>query len=105
MVIARAVVVDLATGVHLVAVIERGRRRRRDRPVVGPLMGGLILLMWPWRVSFLALAVFAAAMTVAVRSLSPRPFRRNVGMPAGWGSSCTPHVRCWGNPGSWRTWS
>ena len=71
MVIARAVVVDLATGVHLVRSLNVVAGVGGIAPVVGPLMGGLILLMWPWRVSFIVLAVFAAAMTVAVALAVP----------------------------------
>ena len=71
MVIARAVVVDLATGVHLVRSLNVVAGVGGIAPVVGPLMGGLILLMWPWRVSFVVLAVFAAAMTVAVALAVP----------------------------------
>ena len=71
MVIARAVVVDLATGVHLVRSLNVVAGVGGIAPVVGPLMGGLILLMWPWRVSFVVLAVFAGAMTVAVTLAVP----------------------------------
>ena len=82
MVIARAVVVDLATGVHLVRSLNVVAGVGGIAPVVGPLMGGLILLMWPWRVSFVVLAVFAAAMTVAVTLAVPEtlpPERRHAG--------------------------
>jgi len=82
MVIARAVVVDLATGVHLVRSLNVVAGVGGIAPVVGPLMGGLILLMWPWRVSFVVLAVFAAAMTVAVALAVPEtlpPERRHAG--------------------------
>jgi DHA1 family bicyclomycin/chloramphenicol resistance-like MFS transporter len=82
MVIARAVVVDLATGVHLVRSLNVVAGVGGIAPVVGPLMGGLILLMWPWRVSFVVLAVFAGAMTVAVTLAVPEtlpPKRRHAG--------------------------
>ena len=82
MVIARAVVVDLATGVHLVRSLNVVAGVGGIAPVVGPLMGGLILLMWPWRVSFVVLAVFAATMTVAVALAVPEtlpPERRHAG--------------------------
>lgn len=71
MVIARSVVVDLATGVHLVRSLNLVAGIGGIAPIVGPLLGGLILLMWPWRVSFVVLAVFAAVMTVAVALTVP----------------------------------
>ncbi len=82
MVIARAVVVDLASGVHLVRSLNVVAGVGGIAPVVGPLMGGLILLLSHWRVSFLVLAVFAAAMTVAVAFAVPEtlpPERRHAG--------------------------
>jgi DHA1 family bicyclomycin/chloramphenicol resistance-like MFS transporter len=82
MVIARAVVVDLASGVHLVRSLNVVAGVGGIAPVVGPLMGGLILLVWHWRVSFLVLAAFAAAMTVAVAFAVPEtlpPARRHAG--------------------------
>ena len=71
MVIARSVVVDLATGVHLVRSLNLVAGIGGIAPIVGPLLGGMILLMWPWRVSFVVLAVFAAVMTVAVALTVP----------------------------------
>lgn len=71
MVIARAIIVDLATGVHLVRSLNVVAGVGGIAPVVGPLLGGLILLMWHWRVSFLFLAVLAAVMTVAVALVIP----------------------------------
>jgi MFS transporter, DHA1 family, multidrug resistance protein len=82
MVIARAIIVDLATGVHLVRSLNVVAGVGGIAPVVGPLMGGLILLMWHWRVSFLLLAVFAAVMTIAVALAVPEtlpPARRHAG--------------------------
>lgn len=71
MVIARAIIVDLATGVHLVRSLNVVAGVGGIAPIVGPLLGGLILLMWHWRVSFLFLAVLAAVMTVAVALVIP----------------------------------
>jgi DHA1 family bicyclomycin/chloramphenicol resistance-like MFS transporter len=82
MVIARAVVVDLASGVHLVRSLNVVAGVGGIAPVVGPLLGGLILLISHWRVSFLVLAAFAAVMTVAVAIAVPEtlpPERRHAG--------------------------
>ncbi|HEY3409024.1 MAG TPA: Bcr/CflA family efflux MFS transporter, partial [Propionicimonas sp.] len=82
MVVARAIVVDLATGVHLVRSLNVVAGVGGIAPVVGPLLGGLILLMWHWRVSFLFLTVFAAAMAVAVALVVPETLpagRRHAG--------------------------
>lgn len=82
MVIARAIVVDLASGVHLVRSLNVVAGVGGIAPVVGPLLGGLILLLSHWRVSFLLLAVFAAAMIVAVAFGVPEtlpPERRQSG--------------------------
>lgn len=82
MVVARAIIVDLATGVHLVRSLNVVAGVGGIAPVVGPLMGGLILLLWHWRVSFLFLAVFAGVMTVAVALAIPETLpaeRRHAG--------------------------
>ena len=82
MVIARAVVVDLASGTHLVRSLNVVAGVGGIAPVIGPLLGGLILLISHWRVSFLVLAVFAAVMTVAVALAVPEtlpPERRHAG--------------------------
>lgn len=82
MVVARAIVVDLATGVHLVRSLNVVAGVGGIAPVVGPLLGGMILLLWHWRVSFLFLAAFAAVMTMAVALVVPETLpagRRHAG--------------------------
>ncbi len=82
MVIARAVVVDLASGVHLVRSLNVVAGVGGVAPIVGPLLGGLLLMVWPWHASFLVVAGFAALMTFAVAVAVPEtlpPERRHAG--------------------------
>jgi DHA1 family bicyclomycin/chloramphenicol resistance-like MFS transporter len=82
MVIGRAIIVDLATGVRLVRVLNVVAAVGGVAPIVGPLLGGLILQLSHWRVSFWLVAVLGLAMTVAVLVAVPEslpPERRHAG--------------------------
>ena len=105
MVIARSVVVDLATGVHLVRSLNLVAGIGGIAPIVGPLLGGMILLMWPWRVSFVVLAVFAAVMTVAVALTVPETLPQERRHSGGLGQLVHAAGRVLGRPGSLRPWS
>ncbi len=71
MVIARSLVVDLASGPRLVKALNLVQGVSGIAPVVGPLLGAVILELSHWRVSFWLLAVWGAAMLVAVAVAVP----------------------------------
>jgi DHA1 family bicyclomycin/chloramphenicol resistance-like MFS transporter len=82
MVIGRAVIVDLATGARLVRVLNVVAAVGGIAPIVGPLLGAVILQLSGWRTSFWAVAVLGVAMTVAVLVAVPEslpPGRRHGG--------------------------
>jgi DHA1 family bicyclomycin/chloramphenicol resistance-like MFS transporter len=66
MVIGRAVIIDLATGAQLVRVLNVIAAVGGLAPIVGPLLGAVILQLSHWRVSFWVVAGLGLAMTVAV---------------------------------------
>ena len=66
MVIGRAVIVDLATGAQLVRVLNIIAAVGGIAPIVGPLLGAVILQLSGWRVSFWTVAALGIAMIVAV---------------------------------------
>jgi MFS transporter, DHA1 family, multidrug resistance protein len=66
MVIARSVVVDLATGSRLVRALNVVQGVAGVAPIVGPLLGAVVLQLSHWRVSFWLLAGWAAVMVVVV---------------------------------------
>ena len=71
MVIGRAVIVDLATGAQLVRVLNLIAGVGGIAPIVGPLVGAVILQLSHWRVSFWTVAALGVAMTVAVLAAVP----------------------------------
>jgi DHA1 family bicyclomycin/chloramphenicol resistance-like MFS transporter len=82
MVIGRAVIVDLATGAQLVRVLNLIAGVGGIAPIVGPLIGAVILQLSHWRVSFWVVAALGLAMTVAVLAAVPEtlpPERRHGG--------------------------
>ncbi|WP_432936474.1 multidrug effflux MFS transporter [Kribbella sp. CA-253562] len=76
MVIGRAIIVDLASGAQLVRVLNVVAGVGGLAPVVGPLVGGLILQLSNWRVSFWLLAVLGLAMILAVLVAVPESLPR-----------------------------
>src|SRR5690242_5488284 len=66
MVIARSIVVDLTRGAQLVRAMNLVAGVSGIAPIVGPLIGGVILQFSHWRVSFWVVAALAALMFVAV---------------------------------------
>jgi MFS transporter, DHA1 family, multidrug resistance protein len=81
MVIGRAVIVDLATGAQLVRVLNVIAAVGGIAPVVGPLLGGVILQLSHWRVSFWVVAALGLAMALCVLLAVPEtlPVRRRRG--------------------------
>ena len=82
MVVGRAVIVDLATGAPLVRVLNVIAGAGGIAPVVGPLVGAVILQLSHWRVSFWVVAALGLAMTLAVVACVPEslpPERRHRG--------------------------
>lgn len=82
MVIGRAVIVDLATGARLVRVLNVIAAVGGIAPIVGPLVGAVILQLSDWRVSFWAVAALGVVMTVCVLAAVPEtlpPHRRHGG--------------------------
>ena len=71
MVIARSVVVDLTGGARMVRAMNVVAAVAGIAPVVGPLLGALILELSHWRVSFWVVAALAALMLVAVAAGVP----------------------------------
>ena len=66
MVIGRAVIIDLARGAQLVRVLNVIAAVGGIAPIVGPLLGAVILQLSHWRVSFWTVAALGVAMIVAV---------------------------------------
>ncbi|OBB29092.1 multidrug transporter CflA [Mycolicibacterium peregrinum] len=66
MVIARSIVVDLTRGAELVRAMNMVAGVSGVAPIVGPLLGGVILQFSHWRVSFWVVAALAALMFLAV---------------------------------------
>ena len=82
MVIGRAVIVDLATGARLVRVLNVMAGVGGIAPIIGPLIGAVILQLSHWRVSFWVVAALGVVMTVAVLVAVPEslpPERRHGG--------------------------
>jgi DHA1 family bicyclomycin/chloramphenicol resistance-like MFS transporter len=82
MVIGRAVIVDLATGARLVRVLNVIAGVGGIAPIIGPLLGALILQLSGWRVSFWAVAGLGVVMIVCVLVAVPEtlpPHRRHGG--------------------------
>lgn len=82
MVIGRAVVVDLATGAQLVRVLNVIAGVGGIAPIVGPLLGAVILQLSDWRVSFWAVAALGVVMILCVLAAVPEtlpPDRRHGG--------------------------
>jgi DHA1 family bicyclomycin/chloramphenicol resistance-like MFS transporter len=71
MVIARSLVVDLASGPRLVKALNLVQGIAGIAPIVGPLLGALILQLSHWRMSFWLLAVWSATMLVTVALTVP----------------------------------
>jgi DHA1 family bicyclomycin/chloramphenicol resistance-like MFS transporter len=65
MVIGRAVIVDLAVGAQLVRVLNMIAAVGGIAPILGPLLGAVIMQVSGWRMSFWAVAALGAAMLVA----------------------------------------
>jgi MFS transporter, DHA1 family, multidrug resistance protein len=66
MVIARSVVVDLASGPRLIRALNVVAGAAGIAPIVGPLLGAVILQLSHWRMSFWMVALGGAVMVVAV---------------------------------------
>jgi MFS transporter, DHA1 family, multidrug resistance protein len=82
MVIGRAVIVDLAAGARLVRVLNIIAAVGGIAPIIGPLLGAVILQLSSWRMSFWAVAGLGLAMTVSVLAAVPEslpPERRHGG--------------------------
>jgi DHA1 family bicyclomycin/chloramphenicol resistance-like MFS transporter len=77
MVISRAVIVDLASGSQLVRVLNVVAGVGGLAPVVGPLLGGLLLQVSDWRASFWVLVVAGVVMTVCAAVLVPETLPRD----------------------------
>jgi DHA1 family bicyclomycin/chloramphenicol resistance-like MFS transporter len=76
MVVGRAIIVDLATGARLVRVLNVIAAVGGIAPIVGPLLGGLILQLSHWRVSFWLVAALGLAMVLAVVAAVPESLPR-----------------------------
>src|SRR3954454_4223437 len=82
MVIGRAVIVDLASGARLVRVLNVIAAVGGIAPILGPLIGAVILQLSGWRISFWTVAGLGLAMTACVALAVPEslpPERRHGG--------------------------
>jgi DHA1 family bicyclomycin/chloramphenicol resistance-like MFS transporter len=82
MVIARSIVVDLASGARLVKSLNLVQGVAGVAPIVGPLLGAVILELSHWRVSFWLLAIWSAVMILTVALAVPETLpveRRHAG--------------------------
>jgi MFS transporter, DHA1 family, multidrug resistance protein len=82
MVIGRAVIVDLAAGARLVRVLNVIAAVGGIAPIVGPLLGAILLQLSSWRVSFWVVAGLGLVMTLCVLLAVPEslpPERRHGG--------------------------
>jgi len=77
MVVARAIIVDLSHGAKLVRSLNLVAGVGGIAPIVGPLMGAVILQLTQWRVSFWVVAAFGAAMIVIVAAGIPESLPAN----------------------------
>src|SRR3954452_2693651 len=66
MVIGRSIVIDLASQSRLVRALNVIQGAAGIAPIIGPLLGGLIMQSFGWRLSFWVLAMWAAIMIVTV---------------------------------------
>src|SRR3954452_18796567 len=71
MVIARSLVVDLASGAQLVQSLNLVQGVAGVAPIIGPLLGAAILQLSHWRVSFWLLAIWSAVMLLTVALAVP----------------------------------
>jgi MFS transporter, DHA1 family, multidrug resistance protein len=71
MVIGRSIVIDLASQSRLVRALNVIQGVAGIAPIVGPLLGGLIMQYVDWRLSFWVLAVWAAIMLLTVAVFVP----------------------------------
>jgi len=71
MVIGRSIVIDLASSSRLVTVLNVTPGAAGIAPIVGPLLGGLIMALSGWRLSFWLLAAWGLSMIVSVAVLVP----------------------------------
>jgi DHA1 family bicyclomycin/chloramphenicol resistance-like MFS transporter len=71
MVVARSVVVDLTDGVRMVRAMNVVAAVAGVAPIVGPLLGALVLSVTHWRVSFWVVAALAALMVITVALVMP----------------------------------
>lgn len=82
MVIARSMVVDLTDGARMVRAMNVVAAVAGTAPVVGPLLGALVLSVSHWRISFWVVAALAAVMLAAVALAMPESLpveRRHAG--------------------------
>jgi|tagenome__1003787_1003787.scaffolds.fasta_scaffold20908939_2 DHA1 family bicyclomycin/chloramphenicol resistance-like MFS transporter len=82
MVIGRSIVIDLASQSRLVRALNVIQGAAGIAPIIGPLLGGLIMQSFGWRLSFWVLAMWAAIMIVTVMVFVPESLsadRRNRG--------------------------
>lgn len=82
MVIARAIMVDLASGARLVRALNVVHGITAIAPILGPLLGALILEFTDWRVSFWLITIWSIGMLVVVTVCMPEtlaPDRRHGG--------------------------
>ncbi len=80
--VARAVLVDMTSGATLASTLSVFMAITGLAPMIAPVIGGVIVTLWQWRVIFAVLSLFASTMMVLAWRVVPEslpPGRRHSG--------------------------
>jgi MFS transporter, DHA1 family, multidrug resistance protein len=80
-VLARAVVRDLYSGVYAARELSLMGSISAFAPIVAPMIGGVLQTAFGWRASFIAMAAFGVVTLVVAGRLLPETLRQRAGQP------------------------